>query len=203
MIGIISYGIGNVASVANALGHAGVPCALVTEPAELKQYRKLLLPGVGAFGKAMERLRALGFAEAVSEAVLQRETPLLGICLGMQLLASRGYEFGETEGLGLIDGSVRRLDTRGESLRLPHIGWNDLTPAGDSPLLAGLPEDATCYFAHSYVFEPADPGAVQGVTEYGGPQVAVVAKGCVYGTQFHPEKSQESGLQILKNFGAL
>jgi len=203
MISVVNYGIGNVQSVLNALEHLGIAARPVGNPAELDGAERILLPGVGAYGQAMARLNERGLSDALRDAVLVRKRPILGICLGMQLLADEGTEFGVTRGLGLLPGRVEAIDVGRSGLKLPHIGWNDLKPVRDTKLLAGLPENATCYYAHSFVYAPNDGESVKAVTDYGGPLVAVVASGNVWGTQFHPEKSQEVGMTILRNFAAL
>ena len=204
MIGIVGYGMGNVQSVINALDHIGAPNAVAETPGELAGADKILLPGVGAFRRAMEKLGETGFASALREAAADG-TPILGICLGMQLLATMGTEFGEAPGLGLVPGRVERIAAANESLRLPHMGWNDLELRRDDPLLAGLDPDGdtACYFVHSFHLVPEDDAAVSATCDYGGPVTATVSAGAVFGAQFHPEKSQAVGLAILANFAAL
>ena len=198
MIGVVDYGMGNLRSVLNALEAAEAPARLVATPAEAREAERLILPGVGAFGAAMERLDEQGFSEALPDLVAAGR-PLLGICLGMQLLAERSTEHGERSGLGLVAGDVVRIETD-PSLRIPHVGWNDVSVVGDTPLLAGLADEPTFYFVHSYVFETADPGAVTATCDYGRPLTACVAGDGVFGAQFHPEKSQRDGLTLLRNF---
>lgn len=197
MIGVIDYGMGNIRSVLNALAFVGADAELVADSAAAARADRLVLPGVGAFGSGMRRLDERGLTEALPELVAGGR-PLLGICLGMQLLADRGSEHGEHAGLGLIPGGVDRLAAA--PLRIPHVGWNDVSARGATALLAGLPENPTFYFVHSYEFRPTEPGAVTGVTDYGGPVNAVVESGAVFGVQFHPEKSQKAGLMLLRNF---
>lgn len=197
MIGVIDYGMGNVRSVLNALEYLGATAELVPDADAAGRADRLLLPGVGAFGSGMRRLAERGFTESLPELVAAGR-PLLGICLGMQLLAEAGSEHGETAGLGLIPGRVDRLEVA--PLRTPHVGWNELTIAAESPLLAGLPEDPTFYFVHSYEFRATDPAHVSASTDYGGAVTAVVEDGAVFGAQFHPEKSQSAGLTLLRNF---
>ena len=176
---------------------------IVTEdPADLGSATRIVLPGVGAFAEAMARLRARGLDEAMAEQVTGQGIPFLGICLGMQLLATRGTEVRETAGLGWIDGEVGLLDDRpGE--RIPHIGWNDVEPTADSPLFQGIAPERDFYFVHSYVLRPSRPEDVAALTPYGGGFVSAVHRDNVFGVQFHPEKSQQAGFAILRNFLAL
>jgi glutamine amidotransferase len=202
MIGIVGYGVGNVRSVLNALDNVEAEAKVVDDPKGLADCDKILLPGVGEFAPAMEKLNTLGFREALDEAVLGRGVPLLGICLGMQLLADRSTEFGEHRGLGYMPGVVKEIPVP-ENLRLPHIGWNDLDVRKDCVLTAGLSGDTSCYFVHSFALVPEDPDHVVATTDYGGPVVAVVAGKNIFGTQFHPEKSQDNGAKILSAFARL
>jgi imidazole glycerol-phosphate synthase subunit HisH len=198
-VAIINYGMGNVRSVFNAVRAVGATPELISRPADLATAERIILPGVGAFGEAMTRLRALGFVGALEEAVLGRKRPILGICLGMQLLATRGYEHGLNDGLGWIAGEVRELAPAGD-LRVPHMGWNTLQPRTESPLFTELPPQPDCYFVHSFQFVVADPASAIADVEYGGAVVAVVSKDHIFGTQFHPEKSHRAGLALLRNF---
>lgn len=199
MVGIVYYNSGNLQSVRNAFQKIGVPAEVVTEPEELKKYDRLLLPGVGAFGDAMEYLRARGLDEGLKEfAKLGR--PLLGVCLGMQLLFQKSYEFGEHEGLGLLPGEVvpfnRELLEEGQ--KIPHIGWNRLFQRGESPLLKGV-GNPYLYFVHSYHISTGAP-IVIGETKYGYHFPSGVQFQNIYGLQPHPEKSHWVGLKILENF---
>jgi glutamine amidotransferase len=197
VIGIIGYGMGNLRSVVNALEHLGAQCEVVETPERAREAEKLILPGVGAFGEAMSLLDQTGFAEALPE--MSREgRPLLGICLGMQLLADSSSEHGEHPGLGLIKGRVERIDADG--LRVPHVGWNVATATRPSPLFEDLPPEPTFYYVHSYEFRTDSPEARTATTDYGGAVTAVVEADGVYGVQFHPEKSQVDGLALLRNF---
>ena len=204
MIGIAGYGMGNLRSVVNALDHIGAHAVVTERPGELEKVDKILLPGVGAFGQAMDRLEATGFRVVLDQEVHGREKPILGICLGMQLLADAGTEFGTRDGLGYIPGRVEMIP-RGAAgdLRLPHMGWNDLEIRRACPLLKGLDGDMACYFVHSYHLKTARAADVSATCEYGGPITATVSAGHVFGAQFHPEKSQAVGLAILANFAAL
>lgn len=199
-IGVVGYGMGNLRSVMNALERVGATFDLVEAPDQLTRYDKLLLPGVGAYGDCMAALGAAGFTSEVVDHVRVRGRPLLGICVGMQMLADEGTEFGKHPGLGLIHGRVVRIPRDPPDLRLPHVGWNALEIRNGCPLFAGLGADTACYFVHSYHFQAADPNHVAATVHYGGPVVAAVSAPPVYGVQFHPEKSQDVGLTILKNF---
>ena len=202
MIVVVDYGMGNVRSVVNALAALGAEAQVSSSPAALDAAERLILPGVGAFGEAMRRIGERGLVEPLERQVA-RGKPILGICLGMQLLAALGWEHGAHRGLGWIAGQVRRLEPADPSLRVPHIGWNEVTPGAPGRLLAGVPAGSTFYFVHSYHFVPEDPERVTGHCDHGGRFAAVVEWGHVVGTQFHPEKSQQAGLLLLKNFLAL
>jgi glutamine amidotransferase len=197
-VGIVDYGMGNLKSVANALAYLGCEPVLVTDAQEVSRLDRIILPGVGAYLKAMQNLVVSGFDQAIRSHV-QRGRPLLGICLGMQLFSTFGTEPERCQGLGLIAGEVTpfRFDP---ARRVPHIGWNGMKPTRNHPLLVGLKENADFYFVHSYCFIPADAGDVLGLTEYGESFVSAVARGCIAGFQFHPEKSQENGMKLLENF---
>ncbi len=199
-IAIVDYGMGNRRSVEKALAHVGVPARLTDDHDALRAADGLILPGVGAFARGMERLRELGLDELVRERVAAG-VPVLGLCLGMQLAFESSTELGGAPGLGIIPGEVRRLQA-GE-LNLPHIGWNLVTFTRDSPLRAGLPERCAFYHVHSYVAHPRDQQDVLARAEYGTPFVTIVARGSFYGVQFHPEKSSAHGLRLLANFAAL
>lgn len=190
---------GNVRSVLNAFEKIGAPAGLVATPAEVEACERLVIPGVGAFGDAMLSLRERGLSRAVRNTALAG-TPTLGLCLGMQLLASRSTEFGDHEGLDLIPGVVERLETD-PGLRIPHVGWNDLiVRAEGDPVLAGLGPEPTFYFVHSFEFRPEEASHVTAVTDYGRPVTACVSSDRVFGVQFHPEKSAEDGLTLLRSF---
>src|SRR5687768_16278181 len=180
MIGVLDYGMGNVRSVLNALEFLGAEAELVADAAAAERAERLILPGVGAFGAAMERLDERGLSEALP-GLIGAGRPLLGICLGMQLLADASSEHGEHRGLGLIAGRVDRLEVA--PLRVPHVGWNELQVKHQTELLAGLPEAPTFYFVHSFEFRPADDAAVTGTTGYGADVTAVVEDGHVLGAQ--------------------
>ncbi len=194
---LIDYGAGNLRSAENALRAAGAADVAVTAaPERVRRAERLVLPGVGAFGQCIGAIRAIsGLEEALAEAVLQKGRPFLGICVGMQLLATTGHEFGAHAGLGWIPGDVRRLAPADPSLRVPHMGWNSVTVRQP-----GLVAPGWAYFVHSYAFAPAEPGDVLAETDHGGPVVAAVGRGPILGVQFHPEKSQAWGLAFLARF---
>lgn len=199
MIAIIDYGAGNLFSVKNALDYLQVEHKITADPAELATADGLILPGVGAFRDAMTMLNDSGFTPVIKEQVAAGK-PLLGICLGMQMLFDKGYEFGETDGLGLIPGCVQRID--GGGLKIPHMGWNDLTVLHDCPLSADLADGDYVYFVHSFRAETSDD-YISCYTTYNEKIPALVYRGSVYGAQFHPEKSGQVGMGILKNFAKL
>lgn len=198
-VGIVSYGMGNLGSVRRAFEDLGAAVTLAEHPAALFEVERIVLPGVGAFGECMTRLRGAGFVDPLQRLV-QEGRPLLGICVGMQMLAEVGEEYGDHEGLGVIGGRVRRLDALGCTLRLPHVGWNELSFDAADPLFAHLPQRSDAYFVHSFAFDPGSTRGVTARTDYSVPVVAAVRQGNVFGTQFHPEKSSKAGRQLLRNF---
>jgi len=209
VIGIVDYNMGNLASVINAFTKVGADATLESDPKKLDQYDKLILPGVGAFGDAMEHLKENGMDKAVKNFAASGK-PLLGICLGMQLLFESSEEFGSTQGLGLIPGKVVAFDESkfDHALKVPHMGWNELFQsnkeqvAGSNVLFTGLPSDFYLYFVHSYHAVCDDKYAI-GKTHYGYEFVSAVQNGNIYGIQPHPEKSHDNGLKIIENFSKL
>ncbi|HWA91294.1 MAG TPA: imidazole glycerol phosphate synthase subunit HisH [Rhizomicrobium sp.] len=200
-VALIDYGSGNLRSAEKALSRAGGEVAVTAEPGVAAKAERIVLPGVGAFGDCMAGLRAVpGMVDALSEAVLARGTPFLGICVGMQLLARVGREFGDHEGLGWIDGEVVRLAPNDPALKIPHMGWNALDIARPHPVFAGIAPDANVYFVHSYAMRPTSPAHVLTTADYGGAFAAAVGRDNILGVQFHPEKSQAVGLILLENF---
>ena len=197
---IVDYGVGNRRSVEKALEKVGADCVISSDPRVIELADGLLLPGVGAFPSAIERIRALGLDQAISTAAASG-TPILGTCLGMQLLFDRSTEHGGAEGLGLIKGEVVALDAAGA--KLPHIGWSDVEWSASSALTSGLGESASFYHVHSYVTVPDDPAVVIGWSDYGTRFASVVAQANIFGVQFHPEKSSANGLRMLANFCAI
>ena len=200
MIGIIDYGMGNLLSVLNAFEMIGADAVILSDPEQMNEMERLVLPGVGAFGNCMQNLQSKGFVSELNRQVIELKKPIFGICLGMQLMAKRSDEFGEHNGLGWFDAEVVRLKTIDQHLRVPHIGWNNIFFEKTNPLFKGVTSTAETYFVHSYFMQCKDAADVVCTTEYGGPVTAAVMKGNIFATQFHPEKSQDNGLQILKNF---
>jgi len=200
LIGIVDYNMGNLASVINAFEIVGAEIAVESDPKKLKNYDKLILPGVGAFGDAMEHLKENGMDKAVKE-YAKSGKPLLGICLGMQLLFESSEEFGESKGLGLIEGKVVAFDESkfDHKLKVPHMGWNELFVQNDTKLFDGLEKEFYLYFVHSFHAVCDDKYAI-GKTYYGYEFVSAVNKNNIYGIQPHPEKSHENGLKIIENF---
>jgi glutamine amidotransferase len=203
---IIDYGSGNLRSAAKAFERAVAEAGLALDvrvsgrAADLDQASHIVLPGVGAFADCRRGLDALpGMVEALHRTVIAGGRPFLGICVGMQLMADIGLEHGRHAGLGWIAGEVARIDVA-DGLKIPHMGWNELQPAAPHPLLAGILPGAHAYFVHSYAFRPADSGHVLASVDYGGPIAAVVGRDNLVGTQFHPEKSQRTGLRLIGNF---
>jgi glutamine amidotransferase len=194
---IIDYGMGNLRSVENALVSAGGDPLISADPDVVCDAGRLILPGVGAFGDAMENLRRGGMDAAICDAVAAG-TPLLGLCLGLQLLFTSSEEFGIHEGLNLIPGRVRKFEIPG--FRVPHIGWNQLEDIRLSPLLEGVPDGSYFYFVHSFYVDPVDQADVLCLTDYGRRFCSVAGRGKVFGAQFHPEKSQDNGKKLLRNF---
>jgi glutamine amidotransferase len=200
-IAVVDYGMGNRRSVQKALEHVGADAGITRDPEELMAADGLVVPGVGAFPLAMHNLHELGLSKLIIAAARSR-TPLLGVCLGMQLLFDRSEELEQTAGLGLIPGAVTPL--RAAELRVPHIGWNEVGFSQASPLTDGLPQHGCpFYHVHSLVARPDDPSVVVGKTEYGEEFATIVASGSVFGVQFHPEKSSRHGLRMLENFVAI
>ena len=196
---IIDYGMCNLDSVARAVEECGGRPCVTQDPEKLKFATHIILPGVGAFPDAMSNMVNRGFDVAIKEQVKSDEIPLLGICLGMQLMASKGEEGMEVEGLDLIPGIVKRLKPVQDSDRIPHMGWNEVVLEKESPIFTNIPSGSNFYFVHSFHFI-CDKEYVVGKTAYGDGLVSVVNRGNIYGTQFHPEKSQKLGFAVVRNF---
>ncbi|HID10496.1 MAG TPA: imidazole glycerol phosphate synthase subunit HisH [Candidatus Latescibacteria bacterium] len=196
---IVDYGMGNLRSVQKGFERMGFPVKVSSDPEAVASAGKLVLPGVGAFGDAMEELMERKLVEPILKAI-GRGTPFLGICLGLQLLFEESEEGGRHSGLGVLKGWVRQFP---EDLLVPQIGWNRVHFVRPSPLFSGVPDGAFFYFVHSYYVDPRDPGDVLARTKYGISYTSAVGRGTVFGVQFHPEKSQQLGLRILANFGGM
>ena len=201
MITIIDYGLGNVLAFVNVYSRLNIPVAVAKSANDLVNATKLILPGVGSFDHAMQQLDQSGMRQPVEQLVLQNAMPVLGICVGMQMLAKFSDE-GELPGLGWIDGKVKKFDLSAmpRGTNLPHMGWNDVKPVVDGGLFKGMEQDARFYFLHSFYFECYQLQNVLAVTDYGGQFSCAVRRDNVYGVQFHPEKSHHFGSQLLKNF---
>lgn len=211
MIALIDYGISNLRSVQKAFAHLGVDVTLIDTPDQLAQAERLILPGVGAFRAGMDGLQSRGLIEPIKQAVAAGK-PLIGICLGMQLLFESSDELGDTVGLGLLPGHVTKIKMQDASytsrithhaLKIPHMGWNQLDLVKEHPLVNGVESGAYAYFVHSYAVYPEQRDIVIATTDYGRPFASIVGRGNICGLQFHPEKSQAVGLRLLENFLAL
>ncbi len=202
-IGVINYGSGNYTSLCNALAHLGFPIFEIAEPSGIERASHLILPGVGSFRAAMEKLDKRGLVEPLRAQLHRGDKPFLGICVGMQILATEGIEFGPHEGLDVIGGTVAQIATGAEPVRLPHIGWNDVEATPGCPLFEGIDEPPVFYFVHTYAFDPIEANCVVARCTYGQPFAAAVQDGLTFGVQFHPEKSQAHGLRLLHNFCTL
>ena len=198
-VAIIDYGVGNLRSVEKAFAATGCDAIVSDDENVLREAHRLVLPGVGAFAACMRALKEHGFDRLVRDKVSEG-TPLLGVCVGMQMLFEESDEFGSTRGLGLLKGTVRRF---GNELVVPHVGWNRIHQKREHTLFEGVEDHAFCYFVHSFYCQPRDEEVVVGETEYGERYASVVARGNVCGVQFHPEKSQDVGLRMLRNFWTL
>ena len=201
MITIVSYGLGNVGAFANVYKRMNIPVRMATSAETLAGADRIILPGVGAFDHAMELLDASGMRETLDDLVVEQKVPVLGVCVGMQILGT-GSDEGVRKGLNWVPGHVRHFshDKGSEGLPLPHMGWNDVHPGPDQPLFKGLETDARFYFLHSYYFECEHSNDVAATAAYGAEFGCAVRKGNVYGAQFHPEKSHQFGADLLKNF---
>lgn len=200
MIVIIDYGLGNLRSVAGAVEKLGYQACVSNRIDDLENANKLILPGVGAFGDGMKNLRELNLIEPLTKLVVRQTKPLLGICLGAQLLTRESCEFGDHKGLGWIDASVVRIEGNGGALRVPHVGWNHTIQVRNNLLFKNIPSGALFYYVHSFHIRCANPEIVIGECDYGGRLTAAFQYQNIYAVQFHPEKSQWYGLKLLKNF---
>jgi glutamine amidotransferase len=200
MIAIIDYGMGNVRSLSNAVEYIGYDVLITSDAAEIRSAEKIILPGVGAFADAMKAIRMRGLDEVLCQAVIIQKKPMLGICLGLQLLAKSSNEHGYHEGLGWLDARVIEFDPD-MGLCTPHIGWNNIHFSDSDPLFIGLKEsERDFYFVHSFYMDCNDPSIILATCDYGTDFVAAIKKDNIVATQFHPEKSQDNGIQVLRNF---
>lgn len=202
-VAIIDYGMCNLDSVARAVEECGASAVITYQGHDIEQATHIILPGVGAFGEAMANIKARRLDEILNEQVIEKQIPFLGICLGLQLLATVGTEGGSFTGLGWIPGVVVRFIPDATDHRVPHIGWNEVYIERDSPLFQGIGSGKDFYFVHSYHIQPDDPAQVVARTPYCGGFVSAVNRGWIHGVQFHPEKSQKPGFRVLRNFLAL
>ncbi|MBV9988019.1 MAG: imidazole glycerol phosphate synthase subunit HisH [Chitinophagaceae bacterium] len=201
MIGIVDYGMGNLLSVFSAFEYLGADVMICKDPKQLAEADRIVIPGVGAFKDCIGRLHSENFVDTLNNEVLIKKKPVLGICLGMQVMAGRSFEGGEFKGLGWIDADVVKLHpAEAEQLKVPNIGWNEIDCVPGIPLFAGLPPRPDLYLVHSYYMKCNDPRDIVATYTYGHQVTAAVLKQNIFATQFHPEKSQDNGLQILQNF---
>jgi imidazole glycerol-phosphate synthase subunit HisH len=201
MITIIDYGSGNIHSVHKAFERTGKAVKVTDRAEDLRNATHIVLPGVGAFGDCIKGLSSLpNMLSKLEKQVLQNGKPFFGICVGMQMLATEGYERGKHKGLGWIEGEVMHLEPSDKTLRIPHIGWNNIENIRDDSPMKAIKSGEHVYFVHSYQFIPANEGDIAATTEYGGRVVAAINRGNIFGTQFHPEKSQEAGRKIIERF---
>ncbi len=204
MIGIVDYGSGNIQAMANIYNRLNVPFQIISDPKKLKNADRLILPGVGAFDATMKELNDSGLRESLDEEVLVKLKPVLGVCVGMQILSNRSEE-GSLDGLGWIKGNVKKfeIDKIKEKPFLPHMGWNTVEPKIDHPLFFNIKHDFGFYFVHSYYFETESPSDILGTTVYGDTFSSAVYQDHIFGMQFHPEKSHSNGIQLLSNFSKI
>ena len=200
MIAVIDYGMGNLLSVFNGLQMVGADARVCAAPQDLAEAERIVLPGVGAFPDCVSNLKTTGFWDALNHEVLEKRKPILGVCLGMQVMAKRGSEVQPCEGLGWFDAEVVRMTPADTAMRVPQIGWNDVSFREGSPLFKGLKCPTDFYFVHSFFMKCADARDVDATCDYGGAVTAAVRRDNIFATQFHPEKSQDHGLALLANF---
>lgn len=203
LLALVDYGLGNLRSICAALDRLDIGFCCTADPFLISEANGLVLPGVGAFPDGMRNLRELGLLTLLDEMVLDRKVPVLGICLGFELMAKEGTEFGLTPGLGWIDAKIIRMEPISSQIRVPHVGWNDCVRERESPIFNEIPDDALFYFTHSYHMECKESKDIVARSEHGESFVAAIHKGNIFGTQFHPEKSQYHGLKLLKNFSEI
>jgi imidazole glycerol-phosphate synthase subunit HisH len=204
VISIVDYGLGNILAFANIYKRLNIPVSVVSTMQELQTAERIILPGVGSFDWAMSKLNESGMREQLDKQVMEEQVPVIGICVGMQMMGKRSEE-GQEEGLGWLDAEVKRFDesTFTQETHLPHMGWNDVKHVVTHPLFAGLEEEARFYFLHSYYFSEEDSSQVLAQTDYNGLYTSIAYRENIYGVQFHPEKSHHWGVRLLKNFAEM
>lgn len=202
MIAIVDFGLGNLRSVQKAFEFVGCEALISSDPTVVKSSEKIVIPGVGAFGAAIEGLKKSRLIDEIHDSVIRCKKPTLGICLGMQILADLSLEYGENKGLSYIGGKVLPLKSLSPELRVPHIGWSEVEFV-DSPMFEGIPQNSAFYFVHSFYYSPSDPKHAIAWAKFGVQFSAALQKDNIWATQFHPEKSQKVGLRLLKNFGSI
>jgi imidazole glycerol-phosphate synthase subunit HisH len=205
MITIIDYGLGNINAIHTVYKNLNIPVTVVSKPSDLDNAEKLILPGVGTFDFAMDKLNKSGLRDKLNKLVNDNDVPILGICVGMQMMAENSEE-GQMDGLGWVKGDVlhfKHIKSDDKKMDVPHMGWNSITPKIENPLIAGLSKDSYFYFLHSYYCEVHDDTIIVSSTKYGNDFVSTINDGNIYGVQFHPEKSHQFGIQLLKNFSEL
>jgi glutamine amidotransferase len=200
MLVVVDYGLGNMRSICGALDHLEVDYRCTSDHTVINSASGLIIPGVGSFPDGMSNLRNLGLVDVLDDLVLVRRIPVLGICLGFQLMAREGYEFGYESGLGWLNSKVVKLEPASNDIRIPHVGWNDCNLIKDTPLFSGIPAEALFYFTHSFHMQCLDESDVSAVSVHGQSFTAAIQKANIFGTQFHPEKSQLYGISLLRNF---
>ena len=203
MLSIIDYDMGNIGSVKRAFEECGSEVIVSSHPKDLDIATQIILPGVGAFANAMNNLKKLGWVDAIKQAVIVDKIPILGICLGMQLLADKSFEKGETDGLSLISGDIIRLEPKSIKERVPHVGWNEIHFNQQNKIFKDIKNDSDFYFVHSFHFMPSNNNNILSTTPYCGGFVSALQKGNIIGVQFHPEKSSRAGFQLIQNFLSL
>lgn len=200
MVGIINYGMGNLKSVFNAIEYVGGNAIICNTISDLDKVNRIIIPGVGSFGKCINNLRQADFFNSLNDLVINKAMPTLGICVGMQIMATKGFEGSECDGLDWFDASVIKIDSKNNTLRIPNIGWTEINLKSDHVLFNKIPQNPVFYFVHSYFMKCNNPADVIATYNYGDEITAAVSKKNIIATQFHPEKSQDVGLQFLDNF---
>lgn len=199
-VAIISYGLGNIRSLYNSLKKIEIDAEIINDPEKINDFNKVFLPGVGSYKDAIDRIRKLGWERAIKNFSSDNTKSLFGICVGMQILSTYGYEYGKSNGLNIIEGYVDRMDKQGCILKLPHIGWNNIKIINNSLITENISNESNFYFINSYSFKLENLNSLTATTDYGIEFPSIINKQNIFGTQFHPEKSSKAGIQILKNF---